>query len=83
MRAHFNLPSVEAEEAEGRPPISVKFEIPYFTTSGIQVGRFFLFIDFKGICYDFDEFKVSVLLEDNHCFVFKFDILFLGLGGLF
>ncbi|XP_072023671.1 AP-1 complex subunit mu-1-like isoform X1 [Amphiura filiformis] len=31
MRAHFNLPSVEAEEAEGRPPISVRFEIPYFT----------------------------------------------------
>ena len=25
------------EEGEGRPPISVKFEIPYFTTSGIQV----------------------------------------------
>ena len=23
---------------EGKPPISVKFEIPYFTTSGIQVG---------------------------------------------
>ena len=22
---------------EGKPPISVKFEIPYFTTSGIQV----------------------------------------------
>ena len=25
------------EVGEGRPPISVKFEIPYFTTSGIQV----------------------------------------------
>ena len=25
------------EEGEGRPPIKVKFEIPYFTTSGIQV----------------------------------------------
>ena len=37
MRAHFGLPSVESEEIEGRPPISVKFEIPYFTTSGIQV----------------------------------------------
>ena len=28
-----------AEEGEGRPPISVKFEIPYFTTSGIQVRK--------------------------------------------
>ena len=37
MRAHFGLPSVEAEEEEGRPPIKVKFEIPYFTVSGIQV----------------------------------------------
>lgn len=39
MRAHFGLPSVEAEDKEGKPPISVKFEIPYFTTSGIQVGH--------------------------------------------
>ena len=37
MRAHFNLPSVQGEETEGKPPIQVKFEIPYFTTSGIQV----------------------------------------------
>lgn len=37
LRAHFNLPSVECEETEGRPPIQVKFEIPYFTMSGIQV----------------------------------------------
>lgn len=37
MRAHFGLPSVENEEQEGRPPISIKFEIPYFTVSGIQV----------------------------------------------
>lgn len=47
MRAHFNLPSVEAEEAEGRPPISVKFEIPYFTTSGIQV-RYLKIIEKSG-----------------------------------
>lgn len=38
MRAHFGLPTVESEELEGRPPIQVKFEIPYFTVSGIQVG---------------------------------------------
>lgn len=40
MRAHFGLPSVEAEDKEGKPPISVKFEIPYFTTSGIQVHSY-------------------------------------------
>ena len=28
---------VPTEDAESRPPINVKFEIPYFTTSGIQV----------------------------------------------
>ncbi|CAG8567514.1 2286_t:CDS:2 [Ambispora gerdemannii] len=33
MRAHFGLPS----DPEKKPPIGVKFEIPYFTTSGIQV----------------------------------------------
>lgn len=37
MRAHFGLPSVEGEDSEGKPPIQVRFEIPYFTTSGIQV----------------------------------------------
>lgn len=37
MRAHFGLPSVEKDELEGKPPITVKFEIPYFTVSGIQV----------------------------------------------
>lgn len=39
MRAHFGLPSVENDEVEGKPPITVKFEIPYFTVSGIQVRR--------------------------------------------
>lgn len=39
MRAEFRLPSIKAEEAapERKAPISVKFEIPYFTVSGIQV----------------------------------------------
>lgn len=37
MRAHFGLPSVIAEDAEGKPPIHVHFEIPYFTVSGVQV----------------------------------------------
>jgi AP-1 complex subunit mu len=39
LRCKFGLPSVAAEEeSKGRmPPIKVKFEIPYFTVSGIQV----------------------------------------------
>lgn len=40
MRAHFGLPSVESDELEARRPITVNFEIPYFTVSGIQVGTF-------------------------------------------
>eukprot|EP00112_Aurelia_sp_Birch-Aquarium-sp1_P018843 Seg4563.1 transcript_id=Seg4563.1/GoldUCD/mRNA.D3Y31 product="AP-1 complex subunit mu-1" protein_id=Seg4563.1/GoldUCD/D3Y31 len=47
MRAHFGLPSVISEESEGRPPISVKFEIPYFTVSGIQV-RYLKIIEKSG-----------------------------------
>ncbi|XP_069802676.1 AP-1 complex subunit mu-2 [Dendropsophus ebraccatus] len=47
MRAHFGLPSVETEELEGKPPISVKFEIPYFTVSGIQV-RYMKIIEKSG-----------------------------------
>jgi len=39
MRAHFGLPSVtdDDEENKPRPPITLSFEIPYFTVSGIQV----------------------------------------------
>lgn len=39
LRCKFSLPSVRAEDdASGRmPPIRVKFEIPYYTVSGIQV----------------------------------------------
>jgi len=38
MRAHFGLPSIHNEEvADKKPPISVKFEIPYYALSGIQV----------------------------------------------
>ncbi|XP_015787647.1 AP-1 complex subunit mu-1 [Tetranychus urticae] len=47
MRAHFGLPSVISEETEGKPPIQVKFEIPYFTTSGIQV-RYLKIIEKSG-----------------------------------
>lgn len=37
IRAQFGLPSVKTEEIDKKRPISIKFEIPYFTTSGIQV----------------------------------------------
>ncbi|KAL5016816.1 hypothetical protein ScPMuIL_006405 [Solemya velum] len=47
MRAHFGLPSVIAEDSEGKPPIHVKFEIPYFTVSGIQV-RYLKIIEKSG-----------------------------------
>jgi AP-1 complex subunit mu len=37
MKAHFGLPSVESEDEDSKRPISVDFEIPYFTLSGLQV----------------------------------------------
>ncbi|KAG8383224.1 hypothetical protein BUALT_Bualt05G0162200 [Buddleja alternifolia] len=39
LRAEFRLPSVTSEDSapERKAPIRVKFEIPYFTVSGIQV----------------------------------------------
>jgi len=48
MRAHFGLPSVSNEEdKKDKPPIQVKFEIPYFTVSGIQV-RYLKIIEKSG-----------------------------------
>lgn len=47
MRAHFGLPSVENNELEGKPPITVKFEIPYFTVSGIQVCVCLCYVSFN------------------------------------
>ncbi|KAH7730622.1 AP-1 complex subunit mu [Aphelenchoides avenae] len=47
MRAHFSLPSIMSEESEAKIPISVKFEIPYFTTSGLQV-RYLKIIEKSG-----------------------------------
>lgn len=40
LKADFHLPSIAAEEAtpERKAPIRVKFEIPKFIVSGIQVG---------------------------------------------
>lgn len=39
MRAQFGFPTIEAEERQkySRVPIQIKFEIPYFTVSGVQV----------------------------------------------
>ena len=44
-----------AEESQGNPPIKVKFEIPYFTVSGIQVRIFNVFskvryMPYPGLC---------------------------------
>ncbi|CAF2075759.1 hypothetical protein Bca4012_089656 [Brassica carinata] len=49
LRAEFHLPSITAEEAtpERKAPIRVKFEIPYFTVSGIQV-RYLKIIEKSG-----------------------------------
>jgi len=48
MRAHFGLPSVSGETSGPvKAPISVKFEIPYFTVSGIQV-RYLKIIEKSG-----------------------------------
>lgn len=47
MRAHFGLPTIDSEDLEGKPPIQVKFEIPYFTVSGIQV-RYLKIIEKSG-----------------------------------
>jgi len=48
MKAQFGLPSTSDEEnPTGRPPITVKFDIPYFTVSGIQV-RYLKIIERSG-----------------------------------
>jgi AP-1 complex subunit mu len=47
MRAHFGLPSISDEDPASKPPITVKFEIPYFTVSGIQV-RYLKIIEKSG-----------------------------------
>ena len=47
LRAHFALPSVGSEVPLQKPPITLKFEIPYFTVSGIQV-RYLKIIEKSG-----------------------------------
>ncbi|KAG9350690.1 hypothetical protein JZ751_024579 [Albula glossodonta] len=76
MRAHFGLPSVEAEDKEGKPPISVKFEIPYFTTSGIQV-RYLKIIEKSGyqalpwVRYITQNGVYEAIAELSHAYRFK------------
>ncbi len=47
MRAHFGLPSIRSEDPDKKPPITVQFEIPYFTVSGVQV-RFLKVVEKSG-----------------------------------
>ncbi|KAL0367544.1 UNVERIFIED_CONTAM: AP-1 complex subunit mu-2 [Sesamum radiatum] len=49
LRAEFRLPSIISEDAaaDRKAPIRVKFEIPYFTVSGIQV-RYLKIIEKSG-----------------------------------
>jgi AP-1 complex subunit mu len=50
MRAHFGLPSITSDEVNPdswKKPIEVKFEIPYFTVSGLQV-RYLKIIEKSG-----------------------------------
>ena len=38
MRAVINLPTIQSEDtSDAKRPITVKFEIPYYTVSGLQV----------------------------------------------
>eukprot|EP01103_Thecamoeba_quadrilineata_P015956 TRINITY_DN5198_c0_g1_i1.p1 TRINITY_DN5198_c0_g1~~TRINITY_DN5198_c0_g1_i1.p1 ORF type:complete len:424 (+),score=71.62 TRINITY_DN5198_c0_g1_i1:102-1373(+) len=47
MNAHFGLPSIQDETPQSKPPISVKFEVPYYTMSGLQV-RYLKIIEKSG-----------------------------------
>jgi hypothetical protein len=64
-RCHFNLPSVEAEEETHSklPPIKVKFEIPYFTVSGMQVRQQLLWCCAHWFC------GLAAALLGVHCFL--------------
>jgi len=47
LRAHFGLPSIAEDQEYAKPPITVAFEIPYFTVSGIQI-RYLKIVDKSG-----------------------------------
>lgn len=66
MRAHFGLPSVENNEVEGKPPITVKFEIPYFTVSGIQVCvHVEATLDYIGFESELSTLRSRVIIADS------------------
>ncbi|KAF8399751.1 hypothetical protein HHK36_015622 [Tetracentron sinense] len=73
-RAEFSLPSITDEEAapERKAPIRVKFEIPYFTVSGIQVLLLNMIICF--VKWGFGYYCFA----DMQCFLYK---LFLAKSG--
>lgn len=67
-RAEFSLPSITAEEGapEKKAPIRVKFEIPYFTVSGIQVISDFVssiafYISFAVSKFDIMTFPILII----------------------
>ncbi|WVR09541.1 hypothetical protein IAU60_006610 [Kwoniella sp. DSM 27419] len=71
MRAHFGLPSVRNEEIDKRAPITVKFEIPYFTVSGIQV-RYLKIVEKSGyqanpwvryLCVNGDDYVLRTITD--------------------
>ena len=47
LLSHLSTSPLPSEETEGRPPITIKFEIPYFTMSGVQV-RYLKIIEKSG-----------------------------------
>lgn len=47
LRAHFGLPSVESDEEESKRPITVAFEIPFFTVSGLRVQYLKVYVENK------------------------------------
>ena len=47
LKAQFGLPTIKNDDTDKWPPIKVKFEIPYYSTSGIQV-RYLKIIEKSG-----------------------------------
>lgn len=73
LRAEFRLPSITSEESapERKAPIRVKFEIPYFTVSGIQVSLkwvyVYVFLFFN--CYNLDAMLIFCMNNIHLVFI--------------
>ena len=66
MRAHFGLPSITSDEVndtQWKVPIEVKFEIPYFTVSGLQV-RYLKIIEKSG--YQVVAYYIAIYCRPTH-----------------